>query len=153
MKALKTLARAKTFAAIATLGLAAGAANASFFNIEREAADLVAVQASFVGAAVQWSQEIGGETVRGVLTGALTYHGGVAGCAKIVMKWRNDAGSLISTDVSGEACSATGLPSFPKPVSEIHSSDNLRKGRLELHTRGFTGGYAERAHRFMKAGD
>jgi hypothetical protein len=152
MKAIKTIVRSTTLAAVAALGLAAGAANAISFNFDHDAADLVNTRASFVLAGMDWGQEIGGNAISGNLGGALTYHGGVAGCAKIHVVWKNAAGTQIATDVSGEACSNSSLPSLVRSVSENFSSDQLRGARIEMLLKEFNGTYKVIASRSMVAG-
>jgi hypothetical protein len=152
MNAIKTIVRTTTLAAVAALGLAAGAANAISFNFDHDQADLVTTRASFVFAAMNWGQEIGGNAISGSNTGQLTYHGGVAGCAKIRVLWKNAAGTQLATDVSGEACSNSSLPSLVRPVSESFSSDQLRGARVEMLLKEFNGSYKVIAGRSMVAG-
>lgn len=152
MKAIKTILRSTTLAAVAALGLAAGAANAISFNFDHDQADLVTPRASFVLAGMDWGQEIGGNAISGHLGGALTYHGVVAGCAKVHVIWRNAAGTQIATDVSGETCSNSSLPSLVRSVGENFSSDQLRGARVELMLKEFNGAYKVVASRAMVAG-
>lgn len=123
--------------ALATTLVAATAAQAAFFHVDHDQADLVTPRASFVFGAMNWSQELGGESVNGRLTGQLTYHGVVAGCVKVRTIWRNDAGTEISTDASATACSNSSLPSAPVAVNETYTNKNLRKARVELLLKEF----------------
>jgi hypothetical protein len=149
----KTLARRAAVLAGVTVLAAAGSAQAAFFNFDHDSADLVNPRASFVLAAMNWGQEVGAETIRGSLTGQLTYHGVVAGCAKVVAKWRDAAGNTLSTDVTGEACSNSSAPSAPVGVSESYRNASLRGARLELLLREANGGsYCVVESRAMKAG-
>lgn len=146
--------RLVTLAAFAAASIGASSAHASFFNFDHDQADLVNPRASFVLAAMNWGQTIGGGTVRGALTGQLTYHGALAGCAKVRAVWRNAAGAEVATDVTREACSNTSAPSLPVAVNEDHASTVLRTARLELQVREANGGsYRTVASRSMKAGD
>lgn len=149
----KTFARrAATLVGIATLA-AAGSAHAAFFNFDHDSADLVNPRASFVLAAMNWGQQVGAQTIRGALTGQLTYHGVVAGCAKVVAKWRDANGNTMSTDVSREACSNSSAPSLPVNVAEDFSNNNLRAARLELQLKEANGGsYRVVESRAMRAG-
>ena len=123
--------------ALATTLVAATAAQAAFFNFDHDQADLVKPRASFVFGAMNWSQEVGGEAINGRLTGQLTYHGVVAGCAKVRTIWRNDAGTEIATDASAAACSNSSLPSASVAINETHTHKNLRKARVELLLKEF----------------
>ena len=126
----------KLIALAATL-IAATAAQAAFFNFDHDQADLANPRASFVLAAMNWSQEVGGSEINGRLTGQLTYHGAVAGCAKVRAIWRNDAGQQIASDLTPEACSNSSLPSLPVGVSESYRAGQLRGARIELLLKEF----------------
>ena len=123
--------------ALATTLVAASAAHATFFNFDHDQADLVNTRASFVLAAMNWSQEVGGNDINGRLTGQLTYHGAVAGCAKVRALWRNEAGNEIARDLSAEACSNSSLPSLPVAVTESFRAGQLRGARVELLLKEF----------------
>lgn len=149
----KTLARRAATLAVVTVLAAAGSAHAAFFDFDHDSADLVNPRASFVLAAMNWGQEVGAQTIRGSLTGQLTYHGVIAGCAKVVAKWRDAAGNTLSTDVTGDACSNSSAPSAPVGVNESFRSASLRGARLELLLREANGGsYRVVESRVMKAG-
>ena len=126
----------KLVALAATL-VAASAAQATFFNFDHDQADLVSPRASFVFGAMNWSQEVGGNDINGRLTGQLTYHGVVAGCAKLRAIWRNEAGNEIARDLSAQACSNSSLPSLPVAVTEAYKSSQLRGARVELLLKEF----------------
>ena len=126
----------KLFALAATLAVAT-AAQAAFFNFDHDQADLATPRASFVFGAMNWSQEVGGNDINGRLSGQLTYHGAVAGCAKVRAIWRNDAGQQIASDLTREACSNSSLPSLPVAVAESYRSGQLRGARVELLLKEF----------------
>jgi hypothetical protein len=139
---LKPLANLKRrvlgMAAVAVIGAAAAAgAHAVAFTFDHDAADLVHARASFVLAGMDWGQEVGGSQVSGRLGGQLTYHGVVAGCARIRVIWRNADGQEIAGDYSGQACSNSSAPSFPVGVTETYASGSLRKARIELQLKEF----------------
>lgn len=125
----------KSIASIATivaLGLGAGAAQAAIFNFDHDSADLVAGQASFTLAGINWGQEIGSTRINGALYGVLTAHGGVAGCARVVIDWKTASGSILDTD-SATVCTDTSLPSQPLSVNRGDLSSQLRKATVKLY--------------------
>jgi hypothetical protein len=140
-------------AAVAALGLGIGAAHAVSFTFDHDAADLVHARADFVLAGMDWGQEVGGSTVSGKLTGALTYHGVVAGCVKIRVTWRNANGTEIGSDVSGQACSNSSAPSLPVGVNETFARNDLRSARIEMQLKEFnSNSFVTIASRSMVAG-
>jgi hypothetical protein len=149
---LKSISRI-TAAVLAALGLGIGAAQAVSFNFDHDAADLVHARADFVLAGMDWGQEVGGTQITGKLTGALTYHGVVAGCVKIRVTWKNSNGSEIGSDVSGQACSNSSAPSLPIGVNETFTSSNLRGARIEMQLKEFNASsFVTIASRNMVAG-
>ena len=125
-------------AAVAAIGAgAAASAHALAFTFDHDSADLVHARASFVLAGMDWGQEVGGSQVSGRMTGQLTYHGVVAGCARMRVIWRNADGHEIAGDYSGQACSNSSAPSVPVGVTETYVSSNLRKARIELQLKEF----------------
>jgi hypothetical protein len=136
-------------AALAAIGLGIGTAQAVAFTFDHDAADLVHARADFVLAGMDWGQQVGGTQITGKLTGALTYHGVVAGC----VTWKNGNGSEIASDVSGQACSNSSAPSLPIGVSETFTSSNLRGARVELQLKEFnSSSFVTIASRSMVAG-
>jgi hypothetical protein len=146
MKTIKSIALAATL-------VAATAAHASFFNFDHDQADLVSPRASFVFGAMNWAQQVGGTDISGRLTGQLTYHGVVAGCAKVRAIWRNEAGQEVARDLSANACSNSSLPSLPVAVSEGYTASQLRGARVELLLKEFNAAdFRVVQSRAMKAG-
>lgn len=139
--------------ALAALGIGMGAAHAVAFTFDHDAADLVHARADFVLAGLDWGQEVGGTTINGRLTGVMTYHGVVAGCARIRVSWRNNAGAEIGSDFSNQACSNSSAPSLPLGVTETFARGDLRRARVELQLKEFnSSSFVTIASRSMVAG-
>ena len=131
--------RLVTLAAFAAASIGASSAHASFFNFDHDQADLVNPRASFVLAAMNWGQTIGGGTVRGALTGQLTYHGALAGCAKVRAVWRNAAGAPVANmDLWRRILDAAKTHPIEWKWVRGHAGDamNERADRLATEARG-----------------
>ena len=140
-------------ASLASIGAIAGPAHAASFPFDHDDMTLVATQASLTFSGVDWSQEIGGNVISGRLSGTLTYHGGLAGCARVVTRWRSSTGAVLDTDFSPEVCSPTSLPAVPKSFADSASSSALRSVRVELQVRTLNTGYSTIAAKSVVAGN
>ena len=144
---------ALTTAAIAGLAaFAAPAANAAGFTFDHDDMTMITNPASLSFGGVDWGQEIGSNTITGRLTGTLTFHGGLAGCARVVVKWKNAAGTVIDTDTTPEVCSQSSLPSFPTTITKTSQSTALRSVTAQLQVRNLNTNYQTIATKNAAAG-
>lgn len=139
-------------AALAAGTLAAPAAHAADFTFDHDDMTLVRTSASLSFGGVDWGQEIGSNVISGRVGGTLTFHGGLAGCARVVIRWKNASGGVIDTDTSPEVCSSSSLPSAPVNFSRTARSSSLRSMRAELQVRNLDTSYAAVASKTVVAG-
>lgn len=144
---------------IATAAAAAAAitathttAQAVSFVFDRDLTNLVVPEASLTFSDIAWSQEIGSDVVSGRIGGVVTFHGGLAGCARVVTRWRTASDSTLDTDYSPEVCSNSSLPSLPADFSDRASRSTLAKASVSLQVRNFDGDYRTVVSKTVKAG-
>jgi len=130
-----------SLAATGALALAASPASAAAFQFDTDGVNLGSLPAlgspaGFAGE-MRWSQEVGGSTIHARLVGNEWHNGGVAGCVRIRVEYRNSAGTVIGTDQSDEQCTPNGIPTAWRGVSESFSSSALRSARVRLQVRQF----------------
>ena len=119
----------------ALAAFAAPAAPAADFTFDHDDMTLLRTQASLSFGGVDWGQEIGSNTISGRLGGTLTFHGGLAGCARVVIRWKNGSGGVIDTDTSPEVCSGSSAPTLPTNFARSSRSASLRSVSAELQVR------------------
>ena len=131
--------------------IAAPAAHAADFTFDHDDMTLLRTQASLSFGGVDWGQEIGTDVISGKLSGVLTFHGGLAGCARVVIRWKSGSG-VIDTDKSPEVCSPSSLPSAPTSFHRSARSASLRSVTAELQVRNLNTDYQTIATKSVAAG-
>ena len=132
--------------------IAAPAAHAADFTFDHDDMTLLRTQASLSFGGVDWGQEIGSNVISGKLSGVLTFHGGLAGCARVVIRWKSGSGATIDSDTSPEVCSPSSLPSAPTSFQRSARNAALRSVTAELQVRNLNTGYQTIATKSVAAG-
>ncbi|MGQ0625849.1 MAG: hypothetical protein ACT4PP_14520 [Sporichthyaceae bacterium] len=133
---ITTATAAALIAGLAFVPAAHGAA-AGFVDVERDAASInerSATQSNTAFSTMRWRVGVGGDSgsTQGFLNGVLTYRGGTAGCAKLVVTWLDGSNRSIGSDVR-RTCTTNSLPSEIRLRNVSHQQSGLNCASIKLY--------------------